>query len=87
MDYVSTDFLAHLAYGHCRDAAIRLIAQAAELFGDVLSCDDVIGMHHKCEGCHFASHIKRDQGLHQGKPVGKATLPGESLHADEVRPV
>ena len=36
MDYVSTAFLAHLAYGHCGDAAMHLIAKASELYGDAL---------------------------------------------------
>ena len=29
MEYVSTAFLAHLACGHCGDAAMRLIAKAS----------------------------------------------------------
>ena len=37
MDYVSTAFLAHLAYGHCGDAAMCLIARASELYGGALS--------------------------------------------------
>ena len=36
MDYVSTAFLAHLAYGHCGDAAMRLIARASDLYGGAL---------------------------------------------------
>lgn len=39
VDYVSTAFLAHMAYGRCGDAVMRLIAQASELHGDVLSKD------------------------------------------------
>ena len=35
--YVSTGFLAHLAYGHCGNAAMRLIAKASELYGGALS--------------------------------------------------
>ena len=31
MDYVTTAFMAHLAYGHCGDAAMQLIAQDPEL--------------------------------------------------------
>ena len=31
--------------------------------------------------------MKRNQGLHQGKLVGKATVPGESLHADVAGPI
>ena len=37
MDYVSTTLLAHLAYGHCGDVAMRLIAKASELYGGALS--------------------------------------------------
>ena len=37
MDYVSNAVLAHLGYGHCGDAAMRLIAKASELYGGVLS--------------------------------------------------
>ena len=36
MEYVTTTFLA---YGHCGDAAMQLIAQALELYGDVLAND------------------------------------------------
>ena len=31
--------------------------------------------------------MKRNQGLHQGKLVGRATTPGESLHADVAGPI
>ena len=31
MDCVSIAILAHLAYGHCGDAAMRMIAKASEL--------------------------------------------------------
>ena len=41
MEYVTTAFMAHLAYGHCGDAAMQLIAQAPELYGDVLANDHV----------------------------------------------
>ena len=33
MDYMSTAFLAHIAYGHCGDVAMRLIAKASKLYG------------------------------------------------------
>ena len=33
MDHVSTAFLAHMAYGHCGDAAMCLISKASELYG------------------------------------------------------
>ena len=52
MEYFTTAYLAHLAYGHCGDAAMQLIAHAPELYGDVLAHDDVIGMRGQCEGCH-----------------------------------
>ena len=79
--------MAHLAYGHCGDAAMQLIAQAPELYGDVLADDHVRGMGGQCEGCHLAGQVKRNQGLHQGKLVGRATTPGESLHADVAGPI
>ena len=87
MEYVTTAFMAHLAYGHCGDAAMQLIAQAPELYGDVLANDHVKGMRGQCEGCHLAGHVKRNQGLHQGKLVGRATTPGESLRADVAGPI
>ena len=87
MEYVTIAFMAHLAYGHCGDAAMQLIAQAPELYGDVLADDHVRGMRGQCEGCHLAGQVKRNQGLHQGKLVGRATTPGESLHADVAGPI
>lgn len=76
MDYVSTAFLAHLglAYGPCGDAAMRLIAQATDLYGDVPSCESAVGLRHDCEGCYLASNIKRNQGLHQVKLVEPSPL-------------
>ena len=44
-------------------------------------------MRGQCEGCHLASQVKRNQGLHQGKLVGRATMPGETLHADVAGPI
>ena len=58
MPYATTAFLDHLAYGHCGDVAEKVIAQAPELFGDVLSNDSMIGLRHQFEGCHLASNIK-----------------------------
>ena len=87
MDYVSTAFLAHLAYGHCGDAAMRLIAKASELYGGALSTGQALGLRVDCEGCQLAGNIKRNQGLHQGRLVGQATAPGESLHADVAGPI
>ena len=59
MDHVSSAFLAHLAYGHCGDgAALRLIAQATGLYGDVLSRDCAVGLRHDGEGCQLAGNIK-----------------------------
>ena len=80
MEYISTAFLTHLAYGHCGDAAIRLIAKASEFYGGAMSCGQAVGLHHDCEGCQLAGNIKRNQGLHQRRLVGRATAPGESLH-------
>ena len=82
MDYVSTAFLAHLAYGHCGDAAMRLFAKASELYGGALSSGQAVGLRVDCEGCQLAGNIKRNQGLNQGRLEGQATTPGESLHAD-----
>ena len=87
MEYVTTAFMAHLAYGHYGDAGMQLIAQAPELYGDVLPNDHVRGMRGQCEGCHLARQVKRNQGLHQGKLVGRATTPGESLLADVAGPI
>ena len=67
MDYVSIAFLAHLAYGRCGDAAMRLIAKASELYGGALSSGRAVGLHVDCEGCQLAGNIKRNQGLHQGR--------------------
>ena len=44
IEYVTTAFMAHLAYGHCDDVAMPLIAQAPELYGDALANDHVKGM-------------------------------------------
>ena len=66
---------------------LQLIAQAPELYGDVLANDHVKGMRGQCEGCHLSGHVKRNHGLHQGKLVGRATSPSESLHADVAGPI
>ena len=87
MDYVSTAFLAHLAYGHCVDAAMRLIAKASELYGGAFSSGRVVGLRVDHEGCQLAGNIKHNQGLHQGQLVGRAAAPGESLHADVAGPI
>ena len=87
MDYVSTAFPAHLAYGNCGDAAMSLIAKAPELYGGALSIGQAMGLRVDCEGCQLAGNIKRNQGLHQGRLVGRATSPGESLHADVAGPI
>ena len=49
MEYVTTAFLAHLAYEHCGDAAMKPIAQAPELFRDVLANDHVTSIRSHCE--------------------------------------
>ena len=51
MDYLSTAFLAHLAYGHCGDAAMCLIAKASKLCGGALSSGEAVGLRIDCEGC------------------------------------
>ena len=86
MDYASTAFLAHLAYRHCGDAAMRLIARASELYLGALSSGQAVGLRVNCEGCQLAGNIKRNQGSHQGRLVGRARAPGESLHADVAGP-
>ena len=87
MDYVSTAFLAHLDYGNCGDAAMRLTAKASELYGGALSFGQAVCLRVDCEGCQLAGNIKRNQGLHQGQIVGQATAPRESLHADVASPI
>ena len=57
MECFTTAFLAHLAYGHCGDAAMQLTAHAPELYGDVLT-----GMRGQCEGCHLVGQVERNQG-------------------------
>ena len=57
------------------------------LYGDVLANVHVRGMRGQCEGCHLAGQVKRNQGLHQGKLVGRATMPVESLYADVAGPI
>ena len=86
-NHVSTAFLAHLAYGHCGDAAMRLIAKASEMYGGALSSGQAVGLRVDCEGCQIAGNIKRNQGLNQGRLVEQATAPGESLHADVAGPI
>ena len=87
MDYVSTAFLAHLAYGHCGDATMRLIAKASELYGGALSNGQAVGLCVDCEGCQLAGNNKRNQGLYQGWLGGQTTVAGESLHADVAGPI
>ena len=87
IEYVTTAFMAHLAYGCCGDAAMQLIAQAPELYGDMLANYHMKGMRGQCEGCHLVGQVKRNQGLQQGKLVGRATMPGETLHADVAGPI
>ena len=67
MDYVSTAFLAHLDYGHCGDAAIRLTAKASELYGGALSSGEAVRLHVYCEESQIAGNFQRNQGLHQGQ--------------------
>ena len=87
MDYVSTAFLARMAYGHCGDAAVRLIAKASELYGGALSSGEAMGFRIDCEGCQLAGDIKRNSGLRQGRLAGRATAPRESLHMDVASPI
>ena len=42
MEYVSTAFLAHLAYGHCGDAAMCFIAKSSQLYGGAFSSGQVV---------------------------------------------
>ena len=65
LHYVPDGFLAHLMYGHCGDAALRMNAKAPDLYGKGLTP----------MGAHRAGHVKRNQGLHQGQLVGRADAP------------
>ena len=67
--YVPDGLLAHLMYGHCGDAAMRMIAKAPDLYGKGLKPVGANGHHLECEGCHRANHVKRNQGLHQGQLI------------------
>ena len=87
IDYISTAFLAQLAYGHCGDAAMRLIAKASELCRGALSSRQGVGLRYACEGYQSAGSIKRNQQLHQRRLVVRATTPGESLHMDVAGPI
>ena len=37
LHYVPDGFLAHLMYGHCEDAALRMIVKAPDLYGKGLT--------------------------------------------------
>ena len=87
LHYVPDGFLAHLMYGHCGDAASRMISQAPDLYGDGLTPMGPKGHRLDCEGCHRAGHVKRNQGLHQGQLIGRADAPRASLHADVAGPI
>ena len=67
----------------CGDAVMRLIAKASELYGGALSGGQAVGLRVDCEGCQLARNIQ----THQGQIVGRATAPGESLHADVAGPI
>ena len=82
-----TIFLAHLMYGHCGDAALRIIAKAPNLYGKGLTPVGANGHRLECEGCHRVGHVKRKQGLHQGQLIGRVDTPGGSLHADVAGPI
>ena len=82
LQYVPDDFWAHLMYGHCGDAALRMIAKAPKLYGKGLTPMGANGHRLECEGCHRAGQVKRNQGLHQGQLIGRVDTPGASLHAD-----
>ena len=66
---------------------MRLIAKASEFYGGALSNGLAVSLRVDCEGCKLAGNIKRNQGLHQGRLVGQATAPGESLHVDVAGPI
>ena len=76
VDYVFTAFVAHLAYGQCGDAALRLIAKALELCGGALSSGEAEGLRIDCEGCELAGNIKRNQGLQQDSSWGELQHQG-----------
>ena len=67
LHYVPDDFLAQFMYGQCGDAALRMIAQAPNMYGKGLTPTGARGHRLDCEGCNRAGHVKRNQGLHQGQ--------------------
>ena len=85
--YVPDVFLAHLMYGHCGDAALRMIAMLPDLNCKGLTPIGVNGHRLECEGCHRAGHVKRNQGLHQGQLIGRVDKPGASLYAYVAGPI
>ena len=82
LQYVPDGFLAHLMYGRCGDASLRMIAKAPNLYGKGLTPMGARGHRPVCEGCHRAGYVKRNQGLNQGQLTGRFDTPGASLHAD-----
>ena len=75
--YVSTEFRAHLMFGHRGDVVMHMIDRASEWCGDGLNKRELKVQRHHCEGCHLASNINRNQGLHLDKLIGRVTAPGE----------
>ena len=84
---VPNGFLAHLMYGHWGDAALRMIAKAPDLYGKGLTPMGANGHRLECDGCHYAGHVKCNQGLHQRQLIGRVDKPGASLHADVAGPI
>ena len=74
-------------YGHCRDAALRMIAEAPDMYGTGLTPMGANGHRLECEGCHRAGHVKRNKGLHQEQLIGRVDTPGASLHANVAGPI
>lgn len=87
IDYVPTVFLANPFYGHCGAAALRMIANVPDLYGEVLAYMGTHGDRMECEGCHRAGNVKRNQNLHQGRLTGHVDNPKASLHADVAGPI
>ena len=87
IQYAPDGFFAHLMYGHCGVAPLRMIAKAPDLYGEGLTPTGANVHRLECEGCHRDGHVKRNRGLHQGQLTGRVDTPGASLHADVAGPI
>ena len=79
-------------YGHFGDEctvlhALCMTANAIDLYGEGLASMGAQGHRLTCQGCHRASNVKRNHGLHQGQLTRRVDKPGASLHADVGGPI